>query len=66
MNHTFYVAPTPGQAGLYDLRQTRFRQEKKRHPHDICATGFTPEGMRDLVAKYKFDADLSALPGEQA
>lgn len=45
----------------YNLRQVRYRG--KNHPHDLIATHFTGEGLRDLIARYFAETpiDTSAL-----
>lgn len=61
--HTYYAVKTGPDR--YDMRQERFRKKFDRgidHPHDVCATGFTAQGLRDVCEKYKFDCDFSALP----
>ena len=43
----------------FDLRQTRYKGTN--HPHDLMAVQFTEQGMRDIVAKWFPDSDVSAL-----
>lgn len=55
-------------ADRYDMRQTRYRAQLangREHPHDVCAMGFTGQGIRDLVAQYAFDCDMSLLDDEE-
>ena len=63
MSHKYYVAPSKFQ-GTFDLRQERFRG--KNHPHDIMASGFTAQQMRELIASMFPDTDVSALPAAEA
>lgn len=54
----------------YDLRQVRYRHLRagggEGHPHDLIATHFTGEGMRDVIARYFADTpiDTTALDQE--
>ena len=48
----------------FDLRQSRYRaqlDEGREHPHDLMATGFTAEGMREIISKHFNDTDARAL-----
>jgi hypothetical protein len=51
-------------ADRFDLRQSRFADALKagtEHPHDLMAVGFSGQGMRDIIAKFFPDTDVSAL-----
>ena len=55
---SYYIVKTG--ADRFDLRQARFRsafEAGQEHPHDLCAVGFTREGMKDLVQKYSFEVE---------
>lgn len=62
MSKTYYVAKTGDDR--FDLRQTRYKEQLeagREHPHDLMATGFTADGMREILAKWFADTDASAL-----
>jgi len=64
VSSTYYVTPSPRMPGRFDLRQARYAEQLRagrEHPHDLMATGFTGQDMRDLVAKHFPDTDLTAL-----
>ena len=51
--------------GLFDLRQSRYRdlfRAGNEHPHDLMAVGFGAAELRATIAKFGWDADLTALP----
>lgn len=60
-----YYAVASSIPGKFDLRQERFRANRdagQPHPHDLMAVGFGAAELRATIAKFGWDADLTALP----
>lgn len=58
---TYYVVKSGNR---FDLRQTRYAETLRagnEHPNDLMATGFTAEGMQEIITKWFSDTDTDAL-----
>lgn len=59
---TYYVVKTADNR--FDLRQIRYKaalEQGKEHKNDVMATGFTKEGMQEIINKWFQDTDTTDL-----
>ena len=49
MEFHYYVTVTG--RGFYRLRQIRFSDLAKEHPHDVCAVSGSLDGLKQMMAK---------------
>ena len=60
MNHRYYV--TVNSRGFHKLRQTRFKELRAEHPHDVCAVAWTLDELRGMIERAGFVGEVDWEP----